>query len=104
MTDTAILEKVRKSIKNSDPNASAYLFGSRARGDHKKDSDWDILILVDEEKVTNEVDDRFRENLYKIELETGQIISTFVYSKSHWNGKMRYSPLYEDLKLEGIAL
>ena len=29
------------------PNARAILFGSRARGDARKDSDWDILILVD---------------------------------------------------------
>ncbi len=25
------------------------LFGSRARGDFKKDSDWDLLVIVDKE-------------------------------------------------------
>jgi len=26
-----------------------YLFGSRARGDHRPDSDWDIYVVVDRE-------------------------------------------------------
>ncbi|HAL80974.1 MAG TPA: hypothetical protein DCO83_01070 [Mucilaginibacter sp.] len=39
--------------------AEAFLFGSRARGDNRKDSDWDILILIDSDRVTNEIEDNF---------------------------------------------
>jgi len=49
-----ILHKIFESIHLTDPNAEAYLFGSRARGDFKPESDWDVLILVDDEKVPNE--------------------------------------------------
>lgn len=31
------------------------LFGSRARGDYKNDSDWDILVVVDKEPTFNEI-------------------------------------------------
>ncbi len=55
-----ILDRIRKVIYQTDPDAEAYLFGSRARGDNHSSSDWDILILIDAPKVTNEIEDNFR--------------------------------------------
>jgi predicted nucleotidyltransferase len=80
------------------------LFGSRARGNPKPDSDWDILILIDESKVTNEIEDKFRQELYDIELEAGQVISAFVYPKDYWKNTLIYSPLYKNVNKEGIRL
>jgi predicted nucleotidyltransferase len=39
---------IKEAIHKNDPNALAYLFGSRARYDFRPDSDWDILIQVKE--------------------------------------------------------
>jgi hypothetical protein len=64
----------------------------------------DVLILIDEKKVTNEIEDTFRDKLYNIELETGQIISTFIYPKDYWSNTLVYSPLYNRVKKEGIRL
>lgn len=104
MRANLIRNKIGQSIHDKDPRAEAFLFGSRARGDHRKNSDWDILILIDNERVTNEIEDKFREELYSIELESGQIISTFIYSKDFWEGSLRYSPLYKNVSREGIRL
>ena len=76
-----IINKISNSVHNCDPTAELFLFGSRARGDNRPESDWDILILVDNPKVTNEIEDKFRNELYDIELESGQIISTLIYPK-----------------------
>ena len=57
MKQNLIQDKISESIHNNDPYAEAYLFGSRARWDYRVDSDWDILILIDESRVTNEIDD-----------------------------------------------
>jgi len=103
-TDNTILDKIKKSIHSSDPNAEAYLFGSRARGNNRPDSDWDILILVDNKKVTNEIDDIFREKINDIELETSQAISVFIYPKEYWKGTLKFSPLYDAVMKEGIVL
>lgn len=99
-----IISRIKKTIHSNDPRADAFLFGSRARGDNRPDSDWDILILVDSEKVTNEIEDNFRDGLYDIELESGQIISTFIYPKEYWRTNLKYSPLYHDVENEGIRL
>lgn len=40
------------------------LFGSRARGDFKEDSDWDLLIIVKDE-FTREEKKRLISNIYK---------------------------------------
>lgn len=104
MKQDLIRNKISNSIHGQDPKAEAYLFGSRARGDYKSYSDWDILILVDENKVTNEIEDKFRNELYDIELETGQVISTFIYSKKYWANNLIFSPLYKSVKKEAIKL
>lgn len=104
MNKNQIQEKIVEVIRNKDTHALAYLFGSRARGDNRPDSDWDILILVDEPKVTNEIEDKFRSPLYDVEIESGQIISTFIYPKHYWNNNLVYSPLYENINKEGIRL
>jgi len=104
MSNDVILDSITRAIHKQDPSAQAFLFGSRARGDNRSDSDWDILILIDSKYVTNEIEDKFRDDLYNLELETGQIISTFIYSKNYWQKKLRFSPLYKSIKKEGIKL
>jgi|SRR6056297_2466552 len=104
MEQDFIRDRISKSIHEKDPNADAYLFGSRARGESKPESDWDILILIDENKVTNEIEDNFRDELYDLELETGQVISTFIYSKNYWRNYLNYSPLFKNVMKEGIKL
>ena len=104
MKQNLIRDKISESIHNNDPYAETYLFGSRARGDYRTDSDWDILILINESKVTNDIEDKFRDELYDIEIEAGQIISTFIYPKTYWNSILIYSPLYKNVTKEGIKL
>ena len=102
MNSNIIISRIKESIHSKDPKAEAFLFGSRARGEERPDSD--ILILVESKKVTNEIEDRFRDNLYDIELDSGQIISIFIYPKDQWNSSLRFSPLYHNIELDGIRL
>lgn len=94
---------IRSYVNSIDPNAQVILFGSRARGDEKMDSDWDILILTDS-SVNLELERQFRNKLYEIELETGEPISVFVYSKSDWQTKQKVTPLYYNVSLEGLQI
>ena len=104
MSNDVVLKNISNAIHNQDSSAQAFLFGSRARGDNKPDSDWDILILINSQTVTSEIEDKFRDVLYNIELESGQIISAFIYTKSFSQNSLRYSPLYNSVKKEGIKL
>ena len=71
MRKNLIINRISKSIHDKDPKANTFIFGSSARGNSGKDSNWDILILIDGNKITNEIEDNFRDDLYNIELESG---------------------------------
>ena len=94
---------IRTNISEIDRNAQVILYGSRARGDARDDSDWDILILTDY-PVDNNNEKIFRDHLYELELQTGESFSIFVYSKLEWNTKQRITPFYVNVTRQGIQL
>jgi predicted nucleotidyltransferase len=104
MNQDLIRHEISRTIRENDPTAEAYLFGSRARGDFRLNSDWDILILVDNKIITNDLEDKFRDDLYDIELESGQVISTLIYPKAYWNSTLIFSPRYKNVNQEGVRL
>ena len=99
-----LLNRIKSGITDKDPNAEVFLYGSRARGDNRPDSDWDILVITPREKVTYDYESDLRDPIFDIELESGQIISLIVYSKSYWKNKMPYSPLFSNVQREGIKI
>lgn len=98
-----ISQLIRNSINSIDPKAEVILYGSRARGDERTDSDWDILILTDY-SVNLQTEKKFRDKLYDLELETGEPFSVFAYSKNEWKTKQRITPFYQNVTQEGIRL
>lgn len=102
-SEKEILENIKISVQNIDSEADVVLFGSRARRDHTFDSDWDILILTDNE-VNLDYEQLFREAIFLIEIEYGQAISTFLYSKKDWNSPSSFIPLIDSIKNDGIIL
>ncbi len=94
---------IRNSVKLIDPKAEVILFGSRARGDERNDSDWDILILTDY-SIDAQTERKFRDKLYDLQLETGESFSVFAYSKNDWVTKQRITPFYQNVTHEGIRL
>ena len=59
---------------------SAYLFGSRARGEEKPYSDYDILMVM--EKRDEEIVDKFYDAVVDILLETGKVISLKIFNEN----------------------
>ena len=52
MEDNKTIAEIRKTAASTIPDGSkAILYGSRARGDAHKGSDWDILILLNKERL-----------------------------------------------------
>ena len=99
-----ILQQIVKVVNENAPDSEVYLYGSRARGSVKKLSDWDILILLNRPSINHELETKFMDDFYDLELETGEIISPLIYSKKDWNNKYTITPLFESIKNEGIKL
>lgn len=59
MKGKTVIVKFKSSIQQIDKDATVILYGSRARGDNKKDSDWDFLVL------TNLPDNKYTKDLFR---------------------------------------
>ncbi len=99
-----IIGLIKSKIHEKDPDADIILFGSHARGTANDNSDWDILILLNASNVSRKTEQEYRHELFDVELETGEPISTFVYSKSEWDTKHSVTPLYYNILKEGIRI
>jgi len=61
MAEDIIKEVINETLKAYNLEAEKIiLFGSRARGDHKKDSDWDILLVIKQEITQQLKDELFK--------------------------------------------
>jgi len=104
MDKQEIIAKIRDVVRKLEPNASVILYGSFARGENKRFSDIDVLILIDKEKITYSDEKRIKYPLYDLEYETGQIISPVIISRYDWEHKHNITPFYKNVKREGVLL
>ena len=102
MNDSSdILKEIKRIVLEQDPTAKIYLYGSRAKGSASKESDWDLLILLNRNKITADIERSITYPLYDLEFETGELISPMVYSENEWNTKYRITPFYRNVMNEG---
>lgn len=95
---------IKESVQKTAPGATIILYGSYARGDYNEDSDIDVLILVDKEKVTMADRTHVSYPLYDIGFENQLVISPKVFSKQSWAAPKVVSPFYFEVNKEGIVL
>ncbi len=102
MTDSISREystKVRSALGNRVKDI--ILFGSRARGDHKEYSDYDMLLIVDKRDIT------LRDIVVDIEvgiLDTHErLVGSIIYESGEWERK-KQSPLGRNIQREGMRL
>lgn len=107
-TDGTVLEgnipaQVAAVVRSRDPQAKVYLYGSRARKDHHEDSDWDFFVATTV-KNPRKLEDDLTYLVYDIILETDEFIQILTYPKASWEAGLSPSPLYDNIRKEGIEL
>jgi len=100
----SIANEIKRIVLKHAPAAEVYLYGSRARGTEHSTSDWDVLILVPQNTVTQSLEEKIMFPLYDLEFDTGEIISPLVYSAEEWNTKYPVTPFYRKVMQEGKRL
>ncbi len=97
------MSEIKRTLQRVAPDAKAVLFGSRARNDAREDSDWDILILVDKDKIRNDDFDTIAYPLFELGWNIGEMIHPILYTFSDWK-KRSFTIFHKTVEEEGIAL
>ena len=84
-------------------DAKAVLFGSRARGDARHDSDWDVLVLLGKDRITASDRDNVAYPIHEIGWEIDEMVNPVMYTMREWESK-RGTPFYENVMREGVSL
>lgn len=94
------------SAKYGEHLKSLYLFGSRARGDHRSDSDADVAIFLDD--VTDPTGEQFAliDEGYDILLDTGVNIRPWVFDQTSLSIPTYYPArhIVPTVRREGVRL
>lgn len=104
MKRSEIVEQIRETIRRVAPSAQTILFGSEARGEARADSDIDLLILLDEDRLSLAQEEAITLPLYELELRTGIPISPIVMPRKRWENRPFKTPFYINVINEGIIL
>jgi predicted nucleotidyltransferase len=97
-----LLSVVKSRISKIDSEAKIILFGSRARNDAKKESDWDFLILT-HFPVTRDLKNKIYDELFEIELETEEVLTGIIQNINSWSDYSK-TPIYNNILKDGIEL
>lgn len=104
MKHDELLEQVKQTVHEIEPDAEIILYGSRARGDAHAESDWDFLILLDG-LVNDERTDSIRHRLYEIEWDCGEVLSSIVRSRQDWDTPLhQVTPFSKVVREQGILI
>ncbi len=104
MRRSDVVNRIREEARKMHSEASIILYGSEARGDAKADSDIDLLVLVDTDKLSYADKERIMAPFYDIELDTGIIISTLIMPRKEWENRPFLTPFQYNVNTEGITL
>jgi len=102
--DADLLQRCKQAIRAVVPDADVILYGSRARGDAREDSDYDLLVLVDR-PADVELQKQLISSTYPLELESGAVLTLTAYSRDLWNSRLyKAMPFHENVDREGVVL
>jgi uncharacterized protein len=99
-----ILSKFRAALTElyGDRIERVVLFGSRARGDARSDSDYDVALFLKEPTDTWLEIDRLTDLQLAIRDDTGADIHTMPFRAGHWRDPA--SPLMFEVRKDGLDL
>lgn len=100
-----VIDRIKSLLSGILPKeASAFLFGSQARGDFNSKSDWDILILLNKNgNLSLSERGYYSFPIYKLGSELGIDINPVIYTNHEWTER-NFTPFYKNVTNDRIKI
>lgn len=98
-----VLDMIRTTVRAQELDAQIILYGSRARGDARDDSDWDIVIILNKPPMPHAERYTIAYDLWVKGQDVGEEINSLVYTKDQWKNAPPSLSKY-NAREEGIHL
>jgi predicted nucleotidyltransferase len=104
MSETSVIQQIRAMGEQVLPKGSnLWLYGSRARGDYRPDSDWDLIVLLDKDKQQLQDFDRYAYPFVEMGWQIGEEINPMLYTRSEWE-KRHFTPFYHNVEDDKMVI
>lgn len=102
--ETSIIGKMKDLARTVLPEGGhVWLYGSRARGDERSDSDWDLLILIDKPQVESTDEDNISYPFVYLGWQMNEDVNPMLYTYSEWKERMA-SPFFQNVERDKLQL
>lgn len=100
-----VCRRIKAAVHAVEPGAEVLLFGSRARGDAREDSDWDVLVLL-EGAVSWDRSARVSDSVYRrVTADSFEhIVGTLVRERTEWGRRIGLAGLPTIVAEQGVRL
>ena len=93
---------IRSAVRRNDRDARILLYGSRARGNAREDSDWDVVVILNHD-VNADTRGNLSCDIWEEGQNVGEEINAFVYTEQQWNdappSMFKYNVLQDAIEL-----
>jgi uncharacterized protein len=103
LTQEQILLSIKQKVLELIPDADVYLFGSRVNGFIHQESDWDILVLI-QQQPTTELKQKLYNNVFPISVSISAFINLIVASRKDWQENPSYFSLKHSIDDNNITI
>jgi predicted nucleotidyltransferase len=99
-----IVQKIRETGHKVVPEGGqVWLYGSRARGEARAGSDWDLLILLNQPSVTTEDEEKIAYPFVVEGWKNNVAVSPQLYTFEEWR-RRSFTPYYKNVENDKLLI